>query len=170
MFLSAQAKHVQEVLIMGYPIRVCFTEQRVWMFRSLTSYLFANLNTAMDKIGLVKASFLPTNKVTNEGADKLYQMGKYNFEAPNLFMVPLCTLYIFNLASFLVGFARILHGGKGSEMLIEAFIPLFGITLHLPLLEGMVLRKDNGRVPTNVSLISLVVSSVLLAYASFASN
>lgn len=169
-FLSAQAKHVQEVLIMGYPIRTFLTEQRVWMFRSLTSYLFANLNTVMDKIGLIKASFLPTNKVADEVADQLYQMGVYNFEAPNLFMVPLCTLYILNLSSFLVGFARILHAGERNEMLIEALIPLFGITLHFRLLEGMVLRKDKGRVPTNISLISVVVSSILVAYVSFASN
>lgn len=169
-FLSAQAKHMQEVLIMGYPIRTSLTEQRVWMFRSFTSYLYANLNTVMEKTGLIKASFLPTNKVANEVADKLYQKGLYNFEAPNLFMVPLCTLYIFNLASFLIGFARVLHVGERNEMLMEAFIPIFGITLHFPLLEGMVVRKDRGRVPTNISLISVVVSSILVAYVSFSSN
>lgn len=162
---------MEEVLIIGYPIRTWFGEQRMWMIKSLTSHLYANLNLVMDKVGLVKASFLPTNKVVDEGASKLYQMGIYNFQAPTLFMVPLCTLYILNLTSFLVGFARILHGDHDKEnvMLVEAFIPLFGVILHFPFLEGMVLRNDKGRVSTYVSLVSIVVSSTLLASALFTS-
>lgn len=167
LFFSSKAKHVEEVLIMRYPIRTWLGEQRMWMIKSFTSYLYASLNLVMDKVGLVKASFLPTNKTVDEGASKLYQMGIYNFQAPTLFMVPLCTLYVLNLTSFLVGFARILHGGKENVMLVEAFIPLFGVILHFPFLEGMVLRNDKGRVSTNVSLVSIVVSSTLLASALF---
>ncbi|XP_057771368.1 cellulose synthase-like protein G2 [Salvia miltiorrhiza] len=169
LFFSSQAKHVQDILIMGYPIRTWITEQRMWMMRSFTSYFYANIYTIMDKMGLKKASFLPTDKAVDEGAATLYEKGVYNFEAPSLFMVPFCTLYMLNLASFLVGFVRILRGEKG--MLIEAFIPLFGLVLHLPLLEGMVVRKDKGRVPTKDFVASLLVSSMLLVlgYAAFPS-
>ncbi|XP_047948699.1 cellulose synthase-like protein E1 isoform X3 [Salvia hispanica] len=161
-----QAKHLQEVLMTGYPTSTWITEQRMWMIRSFTSYFYANMYTIMDKIGLRKATFLPTNKAVDEAAAELYQRGVYNFEAPSVFMVPMCTLYMINMGSFVAG---IWQAGKGNGMmLIESLIPLFGMILHLPLLQGMVVRKDKGRVPTNVSIVSLLLSSIVMAYASFA--
>ncbi|KAG6420294.1 hypothetical protein SASPL_116818 [Salvia splendens] len=119
----------------GYRASTWITEERTWMIRCFTAYLYANVNTIMDKIGLRKASFLPTNKAVNDAAADLYQRG----------------------------------AGKGNGMmLIERLIPVFGMMLHLPLLQGMVVRKDKGRVPTNVSIVSLLLSSILMAYASFA--
>ncbi|KAL1562118.1 cellulose synthase-like protein G2 [Salvia divinorum] len=168
LFISSQAKHLQEVLVMGYRMRTWITEQRMWMIRSFTSYFYGNMNTIMDKIGLRKASFLPTNKAVDEAAAELYQKGMYNFEAPPLFMVPMCTLYMINMGSFVAGIARVLHAEKGKGMLIESSIPLFGMIIHLPLLQGMVVRKDKGRVPTNVSVVSLLLSSIVVGFAAFA--
>ncbi|KAG6423323.1 hypothetical protein SASPL_113717 [Salvia splendens] len=163
LFFSSQAKHLQEVLMTGYGARTWITEQRMWVIRSFTSYFYANMYTIMDKIGLRKASFLPTNKAVDEAAAELYQRGVYNFEAPSVFMVPMCTLYMINMGSFVAG---ILHAGKGNGMmLIECLISLFGMILHLPLLQGMVVRKDKGSVPTNVSIVSLLLSSIVMAYA-----
>ncbi|KAH6796381.1 hypothetical protein C2S51_037367 [Perilla frutescens var. frutescens] len=166
LFLSSQLKNMHEVLILGHSIKTWSNEQRMWMIKSLTSYFFAALNTSMEKIGLSKASFVPTNKVMDEEGAKLYQMGKYNFQAPAPFMVPLCTLYILNLASFVIGLGRILQNGKRYEMVMQAFVPLFGIVLNFPLLEGMVLRKDKGRVSTSISLVSATISSIVLAYSA----
>lgn len=136
------------------------------MMKSLTSYLYATIEATMEKIGLTKASFLPTNKVVDDEQAKRYQMGVYDFQAPALFMVPLCSLYILNVASFIIGFGRILQTQKWSEMLIQAFIPLFATVLHFPLLEGMVLRKDKGRVSPSVSVPSAVISAIFLSFAS----
>lgn len=122
----------------------------------------------MEKIGLIKASFVPTNKVMDDEVSKLYEMRKYNYQAPAAFMVPLCSLYMLNLAAFVVGFGRILHNGKGNEMVMQGFVPVFGLILHFPLLEGMVLRKDKGRVSSSVSLVSTVISSMVLACATLA--
>ncbi|XP_057771367.1 cellulose synthase-like protein E6 [Salvia miltiorrhiza] len=168
-FLSSQLKHAQEVLASGDSIKTWWAEQRVWMMKSLTSYLFASVNASLEKMGLNKASFVPTNKVTDDEAEKLYQMGKYDFQAPPLFMLILCTLYLLNLASFVVGFVKILQNGKMmNAMVMQAFLPLYGVVLHLPLMEGMVLRKDKGRVSPSVSLLSAVISSLALAYAAIA--
>lgn len=168
LFVSSQLKHVQEVLISGHSIKTWSNEQRVWMIKSLTAFFFAALNAIMEKIGLTKAYFVPTSKVSDNEVTKLYLMGKYNFQAPPLFMILLCTIYVLNLASFVVGFGWIVQEGKINEMVLQVFLPLFGIVLHFPLLEGMVLRKDTGRVSPSVSLISVVISSLVLANAFFA--
>ncbi|XP_057771363.1 cellulose synthase-like protein G2 isoform X2 [Salvia miltiorrhiza] len=168
-FLSSQLKHAQEVLASGDSIKTWWAEQRVWMMKSLTSYFFAAVNASLEKAGLINSSFVPTNKVTDDEAEKLYQMGKYDFQAPPLFMLILCTLYLLNLASFVVGFVKILQNGKMmNAMVMQTFLPLFGVVLHLPLMEGMVLRKDKGRVSPPVSLLSAVISSLALAYAALA--
>ncbi|KAL0348973.1 UNVERIFIED_CONTAM: Cellulose synthase-like protein G1 [Sesamum angustifolium] len=169
-FLSAQLKHVQEVFLTGHSIRTWSNEQRMWMMKALTSYLFAGLEVVMEKIGLTKTSFLPTNKVDDDQQTKCYQMGIYNFKAPARFMVPLCSLYMLNVGSLIIGFGRIMQSQKWGEMLLQAFIPLFATVLHFPLLEGMVLRKDKGRVSPSVSWLSVVISTIFLSVASLLSN
>ncbi|KAL0388453.1 UNVERIFIED_CONTAM: Cellulose synthase-like protein G2 [Sesamum radiatum] len=165
-FLSAQLKHVQEIFSTGHSMRTWSNEQRIWMMKSLTSYLYATLEAVMEKIGMTKASFLPTNKVVDNEQAKRYQMGIYDFQAPALFTVPLCSLYILNVASFIIGFGRTMQTQKWGEMLLQALIPLFATVLHFPLLEGMVLRKDKGRVSPSVSLLSAIISTTLLSFAS----
>ncbi|KAL0376741.1 UNVERIFIED_CONTAM: Cellulose synthase-like protein E6 [Sesamum calycinum] len=165
-FLSAQLKHVQEVFLTGHSIRTWSNEQRMWMMKALTSYLFAGLEVVMEKIGLTKTSFLPTNKVDDDQQTKCYQMGIYNFQAPARFMVPLCSLYMLNVGSLIIGFGRIMQTQKWGEMLLQALIPLFATVLHFPLLEGMVLRKDKGRVSPSVFRLSAVISTIFLSFAS----
>lgn len=121
------------------------------MIKFLTCYFFAALNKVMD-----------------DEVAKLYEMGKYDFQAPAAFMVPLCSLYMLNLGSLVVGFWKIWKNGRIDEMVMQAFVPLFGVVLNLPLLEGLVVRKDKGRVSSSVSLVSAVVSSLVVAYATLA--
>ncbi|KAL0413776.1 UNVERIFIED_CONTAM: Cellulose synthase-like protein G3 [Sesamum radiatum] len=165
-FLSSQLKHMQEVFSTRHPIKTWSNEQRMWMMKSFTSYLFAALQVVMEKLGLTKARFLITNKVVDDEQAKRYQMGVYDFQAPALFMVPLCSLYILNVASFLIGFGRIWQTHKWNEMLIQAFIPLFTTVLHFPLLEGTVLRKDKGRVSPSISLLSALICTIFVSFAS----
>ncbi|KAG6395206.1 hypothetical protein SASPL_145847 [Salvia splendens] len=164
--LYPELKHAQEVMASGDSLTTWVNEQRVWVMKSLTSYLFASVNAILEKIGLTKASFVPTSKIMDNEVAKLYQMGKFDFQAPSLFMVILCTLYMINLASFVVGFGRILQNGRMNEMVMQAFLPLFGVVMHYPLMEGMVLRKDVGRVSPLVSILSTVISSLISAYAA----
>ncbi|XP_047946237.1 cellulose synthase-like protein G2 [Salvia hispanica] len=167
-FVSSLLKHAQEVLASGDSLRAWVNEQRVWVMKSLTSFSFAAANAILEKMGLAKAGFVPTSKVTDDEVDKLYQMGKYDFRAPPPFMVILCSIYMLNLASLVVGLARVLVKGKMNEMAMQAFVPLFGVVMHYPLMEGMVLRKDGGRVSPSVSLLSVVVSSLVSICAAFA--
>ncbi|KAL0414368.1 UNVERIFIED_CONTAM: Cellulose synthase-like protein E6 [Sesamum radiatum] len=162
---ATQLKHVQEVFLAGHSIKTWSNEQRMWMMKALTSYLYAGLEVVMEKIGLTKISFVPTNKVDDDEQTKCYQMGIYNFQAPARFMVPLCSLYILNVSSLIIGFGRIMQTQKWGEMLLQALIPLFATVLHFPLLEGMVLRKDKGRVSPCVSLLSTVISTIFLSSA-----
>ncbi|XP_073156436.1 cellulose synthase-like protein G2 isoform X2 [Henckelia pumila] len=173
-FLSSQIKHLQEIISFGHSINsfghsisTWRNEQRIWMMRSLICYLYGTLNTILEKIGIVEYSFQPTNKIVDDEQVKRYQQGIYDFQTSALFMVPLCSLYTLNAACFIIGIVRISRNQSWEEMLIQASIPLFGMTLNYPLLEGMVLRKDKGRVLPSISLISIAVCIVFLSSCSF---
>ncbi|XP_075516510.1 quillaic acid 3-O-glycosyltransferase CSL1-like isoform X1 [Primulina tabacum] len=168
-FLSSQTKHLQEIISFGHSINslrhsinTWGNEQRIWMMRSMTCCLYATLNTILEKSGFAKYSFQPTNKTVDDEQVRRYQLGIYDFQTSALFMVPLCSLYTLNAVSFIIGIARILRNQSWEDMLIQTFIPLFGMTVNYPLLEGMVLRKDKGRVLPSISLISAAVGIFFL--------
>lgn len=172
-FLSSQIKHLQEIILYGnsinslrHSINTWGNEQRIWMMRSMTCCLYATLNTILEKIGYVKYSFQPTNKIVDDEQVGRYQLGIYDFRTSALFMVPLCSLYTLNVACFVIGIVRISLNRSWEAMLIQAFIPFFGMTVNYPLLEGMVLRKDTGRVLPSISLISMAVCIIVLCSCS----
>ncbi|KAL2469763.1 Cellulose synthase-like protein G1 [Abeliophyllum distichum] len=166
LFLSSQLKHIQEVFSTGDSIQTWAIEQRLWMLKSFTSYMYGTLNAILERIGLREASFLPTNKAVNDEQSKLYRMGIYDFQASVLLLAPLCTLYILNLVAFIVGVAKIFHIQQANEMFIQVFIPLFGLIINYPLFEGMFLRKDDGRIAPSVALLSAALCIIILSFGS----
>ncbi|KAL0376744.1 UNVERIFIED_CONTAM: Cellulose synthase-like protein G2 [Sesamum calycinum] len=59
-----------------------------------------------------------------------------------------------------------LHSGKGEELLAQAVLLFFGIIVNCHLLEGMVFRKDSGRVAPSVTLLSIAISAVIFCCGS----
>ncbi|KAI3469709.1 hypothetical protein Pfo_026372 [Paulownia fortunei] len=165
-FLASQLKHVQEVVFHGGSIGTSLYELRIWMMKSASSYLYATLGAVLDKIGLHEAQFTLTNKVVDEEQAKRFKKGIYDFQASPLLIAPICSLYILNVASFVIGIARIIQSHKVSELFVQAFIPFFGIIVNYHVLEGMVLRKDRGRISPSVSLLSVAIATFMLCFGS----
>ncbi|KAL0376737.1 UNVERIFIED_CONTAM: Cellulose synthase-like protein G1 [Sesamum calycinum] len=165
-FFASQLKHVQEVLSYGDSLMSSLYELRMWMMKSASSYLYASLGAVLDKIGLHTAHFTLTDKAGDDEQARLYQEGRYDFQASPVLIAPICSLYIFNVVSFVVGMARIVQTKSGGEMLVQAFIPLFGVIVNYQVLEGMVLRKDRGRISASVSLLSAVIAIFVLCFGS----
>ncbi|KAL0414380.1 UNVERIFIED_CONTAM: putative cellulose synthase A catalytic subunit [UDP-forming] [Sesamum radiatum] len=165
-FLASQLKHVQEVMSYGDSLMSSLYELRIWMMKSASSYLYASLGAVLDKIGLHTAHFTLTNKAGDDEQATLYQEGIYDFQASPVLIAPICSLYILNVVSFVVGMARIVQTKSGSEMLVQAFIPLFGVIVNYQVFEGMGLRKDRGRISASVSLLSAVIAIFILCFGS----
>ncbi|PIN08550.1 Cellulose synthase (UDP-forming) [Handroanthus impetiginosus] len=166
-FISSQLKHIQEVVSYGDPLRTSLYDLRVWMMKSGACYLYATLNAILDQFGLNEANFSLTSKVVDDEETKRHQEGIYDFQSSPQLLVPLCSLYLLNLVSFVIGTAKILKTDKGSEMLSQVIIPLFGVVVNYHILEGMFLRTDKGRIAPSVTLLSVVVSAVMLFFGSF---
>lgn len=161
-FLASLLKHLEEILSTGASIQTLLNEQRVWMMKSVTAYTFGSLDAIMKCFGMREASFLPTNKVADDEQVALYQMGKLNFQASTMILTPIITLIILNIVSFIGGVARMFIAGSWNETFGQVFLSLYILMVNYPVVEGMLLRKDKGRVPTPVTLLSLVITIFLL--------
>ncbi|KAK4492236.1 hypothetical protein RD792_003037 [Penstemon davidsonii] len=162
-FLASLLKHAQEVLSYGDSFMEVLYELRAWMMKSTSSCLYATLNAVLDRIGLHEADFSLTNKAGDDEQARLFEKGLYDFQVSPLLLVPCCSLYILNLVSFIIGLAVIFQSQKANEMFIQAFIPFFVIIVNYQWLDGMIFRKDKGRIAPSVTLLSTAISSIILS-------
>ncbi|TKY51840.1 Cellulose synthase protein G2 [Spatholobus suberectus] len=158
--VSALTKHLVEVLSTGGTFRKWIVEQRIWMIRSITSHSYGCLDALLKKFGLREASFLPTNKVEDDEQTRLYQMDKYDFRTSNMFLVPMVALLTINISCFIGGIYRVLSVGDWDKMFIQLFLPAYITVVNYPIIEGLVIRKDVGRIYPS---LALVVTSNILA-------
>ncbi|KAK4405839.1 Cellulose synthase-like protein G2 [Sesamum angolense] len=163
-FLSPQLKHVQEVVSFGDSLWTLLYELRVWMMKSGACYFFALMNAFLHKLGLHEANFSLTSKVVDDEQTRRYEQGIYDFQVSPLLLNPLCSLYILNLATLILGIPRIFHAGD--QFFAQAFLSFFGVIVNYHLLEGMFLRKDNGRIAPSVTLLSVAISAIILCCGS----
>ncbi|XP_023913307.1 cellulose synthase-like protein G2 [Quercus suber] len=161
-FLSSISKHLQEVLSTGGSFQTWRNEQRIWMMKSITSHLYGSLDAIMKRIGMREASFLPTNKVEDAEQVKLYKIGKFDFQTSNMFLVPMISLIILNVVSFIGGLVRVIFVGNWDRMLVQVFISFYILVMNFPIIEAMIIRKDKGRVRPSVTILSAMFSTIFL--------
>ncbi|KAA8527737.1 hypothetical protein F0562_035394 [Nyssa sinensis] len=165
-FLSALLKHLQEILLTGGSMQSLWYEQRIWMIKSVTCHLYGTLDAVMQKIGMKEGSFTITNKVDDDEQVQQYQMGKYDFRTSTMFLVPLVTLVILNVFSLVVGVSRVIISGSFNEMFVQVFLSFYVVAMSYPVMEGMILRKDKGRIPPSVTLLSAGFTLIFLSLGS----
>ncbi|KAG8370357.1 hypothetical protein BUALT_Bualt14G0108500 [Buddleja alternifolia] len=163
-FISSQLKHIQDVLVYGDSFMTAVYELRVWLMKGAACYFYATLNAVLDRFGLHEATFSLTNKAVDEERARLFELGLYDFQVSTMLLVPICALYLLNLASFIIGIPRILQ--KGDELFAQAVLPLYGVIVGYHLFQGMFLRKDKGRISSSIILLSTAVAAIILCCGS----
>ncbi|KAH6770010.1 hypothetical protein C2S52_014813 [Perilla frutescens var. hirtella] len=161
-FLSSQLKHVQEVISYGDSFTAALYELRAWMMKSGTCYMFGLRDAILDRISLHEANFTLTNKVVDDEQVRRYELGMYDFHVSTWPLALLCSVYMLNLVSIIMGGARIFQ--QGDELVAQLGLSLFGVVVNYHFLQGMVLRKDSGRVPPFASSLALLISALLLCF------
>ncbi|XP_059291167.1 cellulose synthase-like protein G2 isoform X1 [Lycium ferocissimum] len=166
LFLSTLSKHLWDVIHTGGTMRTWWNEWRVWMMKSITAYFYGTLDAILKLIGFRKASFLPTNKVVDDERLKRYQMGIYDFQASKMVIVPLVTLVILNMISFIWGIGKVIFEGRFIDFFGQVLLSFFILMVNYPIIEGMILRKDEGSIPLFVTFSSILLSFSLLFIGS----
>ncbi|XP_077212547.1 cellulose synthase-like protein G3 [Tasmannia lanceolata] len=166
LFVGGYGQDLIDFLIAGGTIGRWWSDQRMWMIRGVSSYLFALIQFTFKLIGISAFGFNVTSKVIDDEQNKRYKQGIFEFGVTSPLFVPLATVSIINLISFIVGVSRVLQQGKVEEMFVQLFISGFVMANCWPIYEAMVLRSDRGRIPMKITVISAFLSWVLYFVAS----
>ena len=112
-------------------------------------------------------TFTITSKVADQGAYQRYKQDIMDFETPSPLITILVTVAMLNLfclaglvKQLLVDFSRTFE-----TMAVQIILCSFHVLVNLPLYEALLLRKDKGKLPSSVTVIS--VSLALLACTCF---
>ncbi|XP_031275504.1 cellulose synthase-like protein G3 [Pistacia vera] len=165
-FLSSLSKHLYEVLKTGGSIRIWRNEQRIWMIKGVTCYFYGTLNAIMSKLGLSEASFVPTNKADDDEQAKRYLMGRFDFQTSTMFLAPLVTLTILNIVAFFWGVLRMIITGDWEKMFAQVLLSFYLLIMGYAIIEGMFVRKDTGRIPPSMTILSTILSVIFLSLGS----
>ncbi|MBA0768491.1 hypothetical protein Gotri_017287, partial [Gossypium trilobum] len=169
--VSSISKSLYEVVTTGEQFKVWRNEWRIWMMRSVTSYTYGCLDVILNKLGMKKATFLPTNKVTDDEQVKLYEMGVFDFRTATMFLAPLVTVILINIAAFVGAVVKALvvddDGDQYWEKMFgQMFLSFFILISNFAVIEGMIIRRDKAKIPLSSTLWSVVFSMFILLIGS----
>ncbi|KAF8737560.1 hypothetical protein HU200_014107 [Digitaria exilis] len=137
-----------------------WNSQRMWLFRRISSYLLAAIDTIRRMLGISESGFALTAKVTDSDASERYKKGRMEFGSFSLMFVIIATVALLNMTCMLFGVARVfLHeGATGFEaLLVQAVLCALLVAINFPVYEALFLRKDSGKLPASVSLVSFCI-------------
>ncbi|KAK9926344.1 hypothetical protein M0R45_023581 [Rubus argutus] len=169
LFLGAYTQDFLDFVVEGGTFPRWWNDQRMWMVRSLSSFLFGSIEYLLKSLGISTHGFNVTSKVLDEDQSKRYEQGTMEFGVPSPMFVPLTMAALLNLAAFSWGHVGAFRGSNDLEgLFLQMFIAGFGIVNCIPIYEAIVSRSDKGRIPTKTTLVSLFLALALCvgAYVS----
>lgn len=142
--------------------------QRMVVMRRTTAYLLALVGTVLRIVGVSKAGFVLTAKVVDGEAEERYRKGVMEFgRSSSVMMVIVATVALVNLLGLGWGAAKALRSPAAAALdEFAAQVAICGVlvVLNLPVYEGLLFRKDKGRMGWfSVLLKSLIVTTSLVA-------
>ncbi|XP_031400686.1 cellulose synthase-like protein G3 isoform X3 [Punica granatum] len=169
LFLGAYSQDLVYFLLSGSDatLRRWWNDQRIWLIRGLTCYLFGSLEFTLKRLGISTSGFEVTSKAANDEQSKKYEQGVFDFGAPSPMVVPLSVAVLVNLVALARGLA-LAPGLAIESFALQVLLSGFGVVNGWPLYEAMFFRSDKGKLPTNITLASTFVAALLYAAASLA--
>ncbi|XP_078169561.1 quillaic acid 3-O-glycosyltransferase CSL1-like isoform X1 [Carex rostrata] len=161
-FFSVCIQHLREVFLSGHNFITWCNEQRFWMITGLTAQLFAAINVFLKLVGIGAVNFDLTDKTANEAQIKRYENGVFDFEGCSLMLLPATTLSLLNMGALMGGARQMIKFDAINYLFAQFFLSCFILLLSLPLIEGIIYRRDTGRVPSRVTIWSLVLSGLII--------
>ncbi|XP_077214534.1 cellulose synthase-like protein E6 [Tasmannia lanceolata] len=150
-----------ESLWFGETIKGWLNEQRMWLMKRTTSYLFAVIDNVLKLLGFSESAFVITTKVADHEASKRYEQEIMEFGSSSPMFTILATLALLQLLSMVGGVIRVVL--KKETMVVEALILQFLLCgllvfINIPIYQALFFRKDKGRLPSSLSFTSFALA------------
>ncbi|GMN31463.1 hypothetical protein TIFTF001_003272 [Ficus carica] len=168
LFLGAYVKDFLDFMLGGAgTFQKWWNDQRMWLIRSLSCFLFGCVEYFMKSVGISMHGFNVTSKVVDEEQSKRYEQGTFEFGVHSSMFVPVIMAAITNFVALISGLIMILRGKNYFEgFFIQLLIAVFAIVNCLPVYEAMAFRRsDKGGIPIKTTLLSAFLSFTLFTIA-----
>ncbi|VVB11882.1 unnamed protein product [Arabis nemorensis] len=166
LFFGSYTQDLFDFSLEGSTYRKWWNDQRMWMIRGLSSFLFGLLEFTLKTLNLSTYGFNVTSKANDDDKQrKRYEQEIFEFGPSSSMFLPMATVAIMNLLAFVWGIYGIFTREEGP--IIELMLASFAVVNCLPIYEAMVLRKDNGKLPKKVSFLAGILTFVLIVLGYF---
>ncbi|GAB4845926.1 hypothetical protein Ancab_024932 [Ancistrocladus abbreviatus] len=147
-----------------------WNEQRVWLYKRTSSYLFAFIDTLLKQIGLSELNFVITPKVVDEEVSDRYKKEILEFGDSSPMFTILATLALMNLFCLVAVLSTVvMNGGQmiWERMGLQMLLCMALVVINSPLYEALFVRKDKGKMPSDVTLKSVGFATLICTCFSF---
>ncbi|KAI3928557.1 hypothetical protein MKW98_024158 [Papaver atlanticum] len=159
LFLGSYIQDCLDFMLMGTTFQRWWNDQRMWLIRGVSSYLFGSIDFFLKSLGISAFGFVITSKVIDDEQSKHYEQGVFEFGVASPLFVPLTTAAIINFIAFSVGVTRLILGhSKLEEIFIQLILSGFGIVNCWPVYEAILLRNDKGKMPLKITILSCLLA------------
>lgn len=169
LFCGAYAQDLADFILGGHngTLQRWWNDQRMWLIRGLTSYLFGFIEYSLNSLGISGHGFNITSKINDDEQAKKYKQGVFEFGASSPMFFMLSTAATLNLVSLVGGLAEVaVNRGRWEGLILQLLLVGFGVVNSWPIYEAMLVRRDKGKIPTKVTLASVFVASLLCVSVS----
>ncbi|KAL5574864.1 hypothetical protein UlMin_016563 [Ulmus minor] len=158
-FLGNRAYGLVELLLCGGTLQEWLNDQRMWVYKRTTSYLFATIDNFLKILGFTKAGFNLTAKVADEDVSQRYEQELIEFGTSSPMYTILATIALLNAFCFVVGLKRLILDQQPlalNSFVLQTVLCGLLVFINLPIFQALFLRKDKGRMPTSVIYQSIM--------------
>ncbi|KAK2661824.1 hypothetical protein Ddye_000398 [Dipteronia dyeriana] len=169
-FFAHRAYSLGEFLWVGGTIKGWWHDQRMWVFRRTTSYLFGFTDTILKLVGFSKSAFVITAKVAEEDVSQRFEQEVMEFGVSSPMFTVLATLALLNLFSFTGGLTRVVLDMQNEvldQFSVQIILCGLVVLINLPVYQGLFFRKDLGKMPSSVTYSSVAFALLACTIAAY---
>ena len=167
LFLGAYGQDFLDFILAGGSIQRWWSDQRFWIIRGISSYVFGSVEFFLKYLGISAFGFNVTSKVVDHEQSKRYGQGIFEFGVHSPMFVTLTAAAIINLISFSQGLVEVFRGNNMEGLFVQMFISGFAVVNSWPIYEAIAWRKDKGKMPIKTSIIATLLAGTLYTASCF---
>ncbi|CAI9755084.1 unnamed protein product [Fraxinus pennsylvanica] len=162
-FIAKYSYSLGEFLWSGGTLKGWYNDQRMWLYKRLTSYLYGIYGTVLRSLGFSKLSFDITSKVADDDVSLRYEQEIMEFGTVSFMFNILATIALLNLLAFIWIMARLIINTRTKEAdsyALQMILSGLVIVINRPVYVGLFFRTDRGRMPSSITYQSLILATL----------
>ncbi|XP_038726102.1 cellulose synthase-like protein G3 [Tripterygium wilfordii] len=164
--LGGYGQDLIDFILEGSTVYRWWSDQRIWIIRGLSSYMFGLIEFLSRHIVSSTINFNVTSKVVDDEQSKRYDQGIFEFGVASPIFVPIVMAAMINFAAFAHGLVQVLRWRDMEGLVMQMFLSGFLMLNCWPIYEAMVLRSDKGKIHSKVTAIAAIMAFALYASTS----